>query len=148
MGDQQPRTAPDQLVTVATYMQPLEARVPLTRLEAPGIESFLADENLVTVNWTWSNAVGGVKLQVLGESAPRARELLALPASTDGASPTDDDASDASGACPECGSNRVGQDRYHRRLVYASWLLLSVPLPFVRRRQRCHECGLRWKPGP
>ncbi len=141
------RDAPRTLVTVATYTQALEARVALTRLEESGIEAFLADENLVTMNWMWSNAVGGVKLQVHGSDAERAGDLLALDVSADTPSPAPED-SDPDEACPVCGSERVGRERYRRRLVYVSWLLLSVPLPFLRRSHRCQECGLRWKPQP
>ncbi len=145
MRHSQPSAPPPSLVTVATYMQPLEARVALTRLEESGIEAFLADENLVTMNWAWSNAVGGVKLQVHGGDATRAGEVLASDGESDGSEPEIGEP-DTERVCPQCGSARVDRGRYHRRLVYASWLILSVPLPFLRRNHRCQECGLRWKP--
>jgi hypothetical protein len=146
MSDPLPTTDPHTFVTIATYSQPLEARVALTRLEDSGIEAFLADENLVTINWMWSNAVGGIKLQVDVEDANRASEALALNAA-DGASADVED-SDSEDACPQCGSAAVGQDRYHRRLVVTSWLVLPLPRPFLGSRRRCQACGLRWKPSP
>jgi len=132
------------LVTVASYTQALEARVALTRLEDAGIPAFLTDENLVTMNWTWSNAVGGVKLQVSDEHATRAVELLdaEVPAEEpDTDAPTDDTAD----ACPDCGSPDIEQHWRHRRLVYASWMVLGVPIPLLRRGRRCRGCGSRWK---
>lgn len=46
------------------------------RLEAEGIEAWLADEHLVQTDWLYSIAVGGIKLQVRPEHAQRALEIL------------------------------------------------------------------------
>jgi hypothetical protein len=45
-------------------------------LDSAGIESFLADENVIRMNWLWSNALGGVKLQVRKTDVAVASELL------------------------------------------------------------------------
>jgi len=45
-------------------------------LDSAGIESFLADENVISMNWLWSNALGGVKLQVRKTDVAVASELL------------------------------------------------------------------------
>ena len=39
-------------------------------LDSAGIESFLGDENLVRLDWFYSNLVGGIKLMVREEDAP------------------------------------------------------------------------------
>ena len=45
-------------------------------LDSAGIESFLADENVISMNWLYSNALGGVKLQVRNADAAIASDLL------------------------------------------------------------------------
>ena len=68
-----------QPVTVATFTTPLEAELARGRLDEEGIEAFVADGELVTADWTMSNAVGGVKVRVAPEDANRARAVLAEP---------------------------------------------------------------------
>ena len=53
-----------------------EAHIAMGRLEAEGIEAWLADEHLVQTDWLYSIAVGGIKLQVNAEDAQRALEIL------------------------------------------------------------------------
>ena len=67
------------LVTVATFTTPLEAELARGRLEGEGVEAHVADGELVTADWTMSNAVGGVKVRVAAEDADRARAVLAEP---------------------------------------------------------------------
>jgi hypothetical protein len=63
-------------VTVAVFTHPHEMVVHRAVLENEGIECFAKDEHFVSVNPFYSNAVGGVKLQVHEGDAERARELL------------------------------------------------------------------------
>lgn len=62
--------------TVASFSKPFEAHLLIARLEANGIRAFARDENLVTLDWLYSNAVGGVKIDVADEDYERALELL------------------------------------------------------------------------
>jgi hypothetical protein len=61
------------LVTIRTYNHPLQANLVKARLETEGIEVFLADETTVYMNWFYSNAMGGVRLQVMNQDVQRAR---------------------------------------------------------------------------
>ena len=49
----------DELVTIATYDLPAIAEIERHVLEEEGIQTFLADDNLVAMNWLLSNAIGG-----------------------------------------------------------------------------------------
>jgi hypothetical protein len=51
-------------ITIRTFNLPTDAVVIRARLEAEGIECFLKNELTVQVNPFYSNAVGGVQLQV------------------------------------------------------------------------------------
>ena len=48
----------------------------MARLESEGIECWLQDENTVTINPVWTNAVGGIKLMVSREDYQRAVDIF------------------------------------------------------------------------
>lgn len=65
------------MVVVATFSKPEEAHLLRMRLEAGGIQAFLRDENTIQVDWLYSNALGGVRVEVAEEDVAATRELLA-----------------------------------------------------------------------
>src|SRR5213595_315365 len=65
-----------QLVTVATFNNPVQAALARNYLENSLIRAFLLDEETVAVNWAIGNAVGGIKLQVHAADAAAASFML------------------------------------------------------------------------
>src|SRR6266852_8517644 len=63
-------------VMVGRYRDSGEAMIAKSMLDSAGIECFLGDENLVRLDWFYSNLVGGIKLMVREEDAETARKLL------------------------------------------------------------------------
>lgn len=63
-------------VTVLTVSYPQQLWIIRTKLESEGIECFIKDELTVQSYNLYSNAVGGVKLQVLDEDVERSRAIL------------------------------------------------------------------------
>ena len=53
-----------------------EALLAKSMLDSAGIESVLGDENLVRLDWFYSNLVGGIELMVREEDAETARKVL------------------------------------------------------------------------
>ena len=45
-------------------------------LDSAGIESYLADENLIRMDWFWSGLLGGVKLWVRQQDIDEAQNLI------------------------------------------------------------------------
>ena len=151
-------TNQQELITVANFSHPTEADPVVAWLESEGIECFVTNEHTVTMNWLYSNAIGGVGVQVRAADVERANELLQVALNPDsigvvlnplavGAEPTPSDSeidqgSDATSEirCPQCGSENVYYEKFSRRLVFASWALLTVPLPFFRKKWKCREC--------
>jgi hypothetical protein len=66
----------EQYITIRTFTYPQDAFIIKGRLEADGIECFLKDEMTVQVDNFYTNALGGVKLQVREGDRERAEELL------------------------------------------------------------------------
>lgn len=97
------------------------------RLEAEGIESRIADENLIRMHGALSTLVGGVKLLVWEEDAARAEAVL------ESTQPlpeiylvTEEEA--ARPRCPGCRSDNIASERW-----------------FLRLRWRCRHCGAAWR---
>jgi hypothetical protein len=64
-------------IVLRRYRDLPEAFVAKTLLEGAGIESFLQDDNVVRMDWFWSNAIGGIKLVVRQKDAEESENLLA-----------------------------------------------------------------------
>ena len=123
--------------TIGNYSKPEEALLVRSRLEAAGIPSFVRDELTIQMYWLFSNALGGVRVEVPDDYAEAAIELVRSEPGAESESP--------SVACPQCGSGRVKPVEWPRRVAYLSLLMLSFPLPFTTRRRRCESCGKRWR---
>lgn len=69
-------TVTEPLVTVAVYGTPYEAGLAKSELESYDIPVFLADEYTIGVNSLYSNALGGIKVNVPESSAEYANRIL------------------------------------------------------------------------
>lgn len=65
-----------KLVLLRRFRDVPEALLAKGMLEASGIKCFLADENMVRMDWFISNFLGGVKLMVEPESFSEASRIL------------------------------------------------------------------------
>jgi hypothetical protein len=61
-------------VQICSYLP--DAQVVQSHLRGSGIEAFLPDELTVQNDWLWTNAIGGIRVQVYDQDAQRALELL------------------------------------------------------------------------
>ncbi len=124
----------DDFVTLATFSSHPEAHVARGALEEQGIEALLEGEGLVSI---YGQALGGIRLRVRTTEVERASAVLGIlrrPV-----------AAQVPLRCPSCGSLRVGRDQPMRWLVFLSWFLVGLPLPFFRARWKCWNCDHRWK---
>jgi hypothetical protein len=68
-----------KLVTLRQFRDLPEALLAKGALESAGIESFLADDNMVRMDWFISNLIGGIKIKVKPEDLEAAQEILDQP---------------------------------------------------------------------
>lgn len=137
------RSAP-RLVLIATYGAPIWAHIPRTRLQSAGIQAFVFDENIVTMNWLYSVAVGGVKLLVREPDVASA--LILVRRRPEGiAHGVVTGQADDWPVCPRCRASNAYYERFWRLGVFASWLLFSVPFPFLKMKWVCASCGHQWR---
>lgn len=113
--------------TIATFSTPAEAHLALARLASAGVGAAARDECIVELNWLYSNAVGGVKIEVSEEDVADARAILALRPTEEGLL-----------RCPFCGSS----DTTVRVLntFGALCILLKLPIPMTRAMVDCRGC--------
>jgi ribosomal protein L37E len=131
-------------VVAAAFTSVHEAHLAMSVLEAAGIETSIADEHLVSMTWTYSNAVGGVKVLVPADRLEEARSLLESGAIVDlpPQSSPDEEPDDAENeTCPRCGSREFESRLPGKRFAILSWLLIGFPLASPVRRRYCRRCG-------
>jgi len=125
---------PEPLVTIATFDTPLKANLFASRLEADGVECFIADAETIGIHGLLAGAVGGVKIQVRESQGRRAAALLQAHTSRATAPP-----------CPRCESRdvqRKGLSILAGALLVFSLGILSLFFPVV---WICRACAHRWK---
>jgi membrane protease YdiL (CAAX protease family) len=105
----------EKLVTVATFDFCAAADETKLLLEQDGIRAFLADDNLVGWDWFFSNAVGGVKVQVAASDVDRAKGILEKHGSAKTEPQDNLPAEEVRFACQECGKSVTfpGERRGH-----------------------------------
>jgi hypothetical protein len=130
-----------ELVTVRQFRDLPEALLAKGSLESAGIECFLADENLVRLDWFISNFIGGIKLNVRARDAENALQLLNEPILeglyVQGVGLYEQP------RCPKCHSLDINFQELDRPIAYMS-AFLRVPLPVQRPAWRCHDCDAEW----
>jgi len=123
----------DAPITVASYTHPTEAHIAKMKLESEGVPAFLLSDNLASVNWLLSSAVGGIQLQVPPSEVGRAHEILGTVPEVD-----------AGAKCPACGSSKVRRSKLWWKVAFLAVHFLSIPLPFSGGPSKCGECGHEW----
>lgn len=123
------------MITVGRYSKPEDAHLLRMKLGAGGVTAYLRDEFTTQMYWFYSNAIGGVKVEIFEEDEDRAREILAAGEVEE----------PVANPCPACASESTRTDETGRRLSFLSVMLLNFPLPVARFRFVCDDCGHRWK---
>jgi hypothetical protein len=131
-----------ELVTIRQFRDLPEALLAKGSLESAGIECFLADENLVRLDWFISNFIGGIKLNVRPADEGNARRLLDEPILeglyVQGIGLYEQP------RCPQCKSLDVNFQELDRPIAYMS-AFLRLPMPVQRPAWRCHACDAEWQ---
>lgn len=88
--------------TIRIFDDAVSANLWRVRLESEGIECFIEDEHIVTMNPLYNYAVGGIKLKVHERDVERAIEIIEI--IEDIKRKSDDSSNDNIVRCPHCGS--------------------------------------------
>jgi hypothetical protein len=133
---------PPAPVMIRRYRDLPEASIAKSILDSAGIENYLADDNLVRLDWFYSNLIGGIKLFVQPQDAEEANNLLSqsVPEKFNVDTPGEYEQP----RCPKCQSFEVSFDGLDKSSTYAA-LFVGLPVPFTNKDWKCHSCGHNWK---
>jgi len=131
-------------VTVARFRDLPEALLAEGMLRAAGFHCRLVDDNIIRLDWFWSNMVGGVRLLVDREEAEEAVEVLSTPI------PPELPMEGGGGefhqpACPTCGSLDISHNTRREWISAALLYMTSLPIWLPPAHSwRCWDCGAHW----
>jgi hypothetical protein len=130
-------------VIVGRFQNLHEALLAKGQLDSAGIPNSLADDNMVRMDWFYSNLLGGVKVLVRAQHEEAALEVLSQPIP---------ESFDVEGVgkyeqprCPKCQSTDISFESLEKLPSYGSMMLIGVPIPFGAETWRCHACGSTWE---
>ena len=130
-----------ELITIRKFRDLPEAILAKGLLESSGLECYLADDNMVRMDWFISNFVGGVKLQVKPEDGEAANAILEQPIPEQ--FELDDLGEYQQPECPKCGSLDTVFEALNKPIAYTSaWI--GVPIPVHQEGWQCKSCGYHW----
>lgn len=99
-----------EFILLNSYNNYIEAHIAKGALEEQGINCWLKDENTVTINPIWTNAVGGIKIMIAKVDSERAWKIL---------KDLKDEQRQAV-ICPKCGSHNIELVSTPRKAI--NWL--------------------------
>ena len=125
------------MITIATFSFPHEAHIARAKLESENIPAVVADEHTINMQWLFSNAMGGVRVQVPESFVAQAKQILATDFSDSVVAEQGQDKLH----CPNCGSENVEFIVKGKRIAFLVFLAIHFPLWPFKRKIQCHQCG-------
>jgi hypothetical protein len=132
----------EKLVVIRRFRDLIEAELAKGKLKSAGISSFIADENIVRMDWFYSNAIGGLRLLVEPEDEEAAGAILDEPI-PEQIVEEDSGLTYTQPHCPRCGSLDVSFETFDRAISY-SLMFLNVPFPVRKHNWKCQQCAAEW----
>ena len=134
----------EHLITIKRFTSIPEALLVKGELESCDIQSFVQDQHLIAMNFWYSQAIGGIKLQVFKSDYDLAQKILS------DESKISVDENIQKDQCPECDSDDVIYDKYKNwkgRGFFSTvtFFLCGLPLIFKSRYYHCESCSHCWK---
>lgn len=137
----------NKLVTVWSFTGPLEAHIAKGRLNAEGLRAWIAHEHHVWADWPYSQALGGVKIQVYSSDAEVAVDILSAHVNGEYETALSSETEvERNLACPSCGSGAIKRQHTASLLILAfiTFGLMDVIFPLRKNRCTCLRCKNRW----
>lgn len=141
----------DTWKTLMVFTYPHEAHLAESYLKSEGIDCVLVDEMTVQVHNFYSNAIGGIKLQVRESDYAEGLEVLKKGAYAPSESVSSkvvrvsmSDHVDQE-HCPFCQSENISLNRKPDVLMIIVYFISGLLFPFMKRSYTCFDCGRHWK---
>lgn len=142
----------DNFKTIITFTFPQDAYLAKAFLESEGIEIFLKDELTVQVHPFYSNAIGGVKLQVKESDFENGLVVLEKGGYLNCENNKETeveivpfDNTTNIGICPFCESDNIGKKKGLNKLTVIASFIFGVVFPIYKKSYKCYDCNKEWK---
>ncbi len=129
---------------VKTYLYSHQAHLDIAKLSDEGIVAVIKDDNIVSINPIFAQAVGGIKILVDEKDYEKAAEILNINYYENLKDEFQEGKIEEQRKCEKCGSINVFQK--------GSWLiglffLLLMFIPVTKKKSVfvCLDCGNQWK---
>jgi hypothetical protein len=136
----------EKIVVYQTFLDPINANIVKGLLDSHEIQCFLSDENIITLNAFYTQAVGGIKLNVFEKDIQTINSILLsdVPETEHIA----EDKTENGMVCPNCHSTNVGYGGSIKQ-KFSLWSLVFVffslyPL-VMRKAYHCFNCDHEFK---
>ena len=129
------------LITIKTFDNSIDAHILMAKFESEGIQSYLFDENIVTIYPLYNFTVGGIKLKINETDLEKAKiilgELEVVPYTND---------ENEVIVCPSCNSSELYSGFFSSKgligFFFTMVSLLLIIFPFYKKKvYRCKKCG-------
>ena len=134
-----------ELITLKTFDNSIDAHILKARLENEGIDCYLFDENIVSLNPLYNITVGGIKLKINETNLCKAQEIILEIENT----PLTNQKEEVI-HCPNCHSTNLYLN--HRSMKGISGILsailafiLSIFPIYFKTVYRCKDCNFEFK---
>ncbi len=139
--------------TIITFTQPHEAHFAKGLLESAGIGTIVRDELTAQINNFYSNAIGGVKLDVRECDFANAISILKeggyIKEETDSKLKNieivEADSNTNKSICPFCASDNIYRKKEANLLMLLIYFFLGALFPIFKRSYICYNCEKEWK---
>lgn len=127
-----------------TYLYSYLAHLDMARLKDEGIEVFIKDDNIVSIDPVFAQAAGGIKLLVYEKDYDKAIEILKSNDYDNLKNEFPEEEISKQRKCKKCGSINIFQK--------GSWImgltfliLLFIPVTKKKSKFVCLDCSYQWK---
>lgn len=137
----------EKIVVYQTFSDPVNANIVKGLLDSHGIRCFLSDENIISVNALYAQAVGGVKLNVFEKDIQLIHSILTSNVPEPDA--ITEDKTEKGIDCPHCHSTNVAyggsvKQKFSMWSMIVSLLLMIYPFT-MRKAYHCFDCDHEFK---
>lgn len=134
-----------QLITLTTHLNALEAHIIKGRLEAEGVLTFSQFENHIWAYWSLAQALGGVRVMVRADSEQTASKIVNdIEDGLYSSLVTEEFGEEPFIECPHCHSVNTIESSWSRKFALVMLIVFSLPLPFSRHEMKCKDCKRVW----
>lgn len=142
----------ENLKTIMTFTLPQDAYLARSLLESEGIETFIQDELTAQVINFYSNAIGGVKLQVRESDIENGITILKNGGFINSENTRELEVEliklkklTNKEVCPFCNSRNIGKKKEANILTVVVYFMLGIISPIFKKSYVCYDCEKLWK---